>query len=96
MVSIDLTADTLWIGSLPRLGNICSSSERHVSFARSVDTLVFLTSSHCAAMCSSVFACSRSFFRSFSSRCSFGSMSLASNSLADLRLLRALAIETSG
>ena len=84
------------IGSFTKLGNICSSSERHVSFACSTDTLAFLTSNHCAAMCLSVFACSRSFLSSFSSRYSLGSISLANNYLAALRLLRALAIDTSG
>jgi hypothetical protein len=42
------------MGTLPRLGNMCSSSERHVSVAWSVETFAFLTSSHLVAMFSKV------------------------------------------
>ncbi len=81
---------------MPRLGNICSSNDLHVSVAWFTDTLDFFNSSHLEAIFFNVLLWAASFKRFDSSRCSLGSISLASNSLASFRLPRASASDNSG
>ena len=96
IASMAFIAVTLWIGYLPKVGKICFSSERHVSWEWPSDTVLFLMVSHCAEMISRVLMLALSFVLTASSLCSWGSMLLRSNLFASSFLLRARASVTIG